>query len=115
MWQWLRALKPAPVSLTAAPAEAGGIANYRLERLIGKGAGSQVFLAQDRRSGRWVALKVLELGGSPATPQWHDALERFRREATLLHELDHPGIVGIVDAGPTDDGAWMAMQPVFGC
>jgi serine/threonine-protein kinase len=82
---------------------------------LGKGAASQVFLAQDRRSGRWVALKVLELGIGPTMPERHDALERFRREATVLHDLDHPGIVAMLDAGPSEQGAWMATEVVAGC
>jgi serine/threonine-protein kinase len=115
MWRWLRLRKP-PAAEPGTPAPAGGgLANYRIERLLGKGAASQVFLAQDRRSGRWVALKVLELGSELADPQWHDALERFRREATVLHGLGHPGIVAVLDAGPSERGAWMAMEAVGGC
>jgi serine/threonine-protein kinase len=113
MWRWLSKGKQA-----AQPSDAtrpGGLANYRIERLMGKGAASQVFLAQDRRSGRWVALKVLELGSGVASPESHDALERFRREATVLHDLDHPGIVAVLDAGPSERGAWMAMEAVAGC
>jgi serine/threonine-protein kinase len=114
MWRWFRSRKPADDPRDGA-APAGGLANYRIERLMGKGAASQVFLAQDRRSGRWVALKVLELGGGPALPEWHDTLERFRREATVLHDLHHPGIVAVLDAGPSERGAWMAMEAVAGC
>jgi serine/threonine-protein kinase len=105
----------------APEAQAGGeaagkrLANYRIERRIGQGASTQVFLAQDVRNGRWVALKLLELGSSPTSPEWHDALERFRREATVLHELNHPGIVSVIDAGPGEKGAWMALEVVGGC
>jgi len=112
MWRWLSSRRAA----AAPPAPpASGLANYRIERLMGQGAASQVFLARDRRDGRWVALKVLALGAGVATPEWHDALERFRREATVLHELQHPGIVAVLDAGPSEDGAWMAMEAVGGC
>lgn len=116
MWRWLSLRNPPPATAPNPAASAnGGLANFRIERLLGKGAASQVFLAQDRRSGRWVALKVLELGSGLADPQWHDSLERFRREATVLHELDHPGIVAVLDAGPSERGAWMAMEAVGGC
>ncbi|HSW26080.1 MAG TPA: serine/threonine-protein kinase [Burkholderiaceae bacterium] len=97
------------------PTAVGGLQNYRIERSLGRGAMAQVFLALDLRNRRWVALKVLELGGNPATPEWHDALERFRREATVLHGLQHPGIVAVLDAGPSEGGAWMAMEAVAGC
>src|SRR5262245_41784833 len=101
MWRWLsqRRSPAAPHNDTAQPV---GLANYRIERLMGQGAAAQVFLAQDRRTGRWVALKVLDLGGGQASPEWHDALERFRREATVLHDLQHPGIVAVLDAGPSE-------------
>jgi serine/threonine-protein kinase len=113
MWRWLTRRKRAG-TLPAAPAN-GGLANYRIDRLMGQGAASRVFLAQDRSNGRWVALKVLELGTGPAAPERHDALERFRREATVLHDLNHPGIVAMLDAGPSEQGAWMAMEAVAGC
>jgi len=114
MWRWLSSRRQDVATLPQAGA-GSGLTNYRIERLMGRGAASQVFLAQDRRDGRWVALKVLELGVGIATPEWHDALERFRREATLLHELQHPGIVAVLDAGPSEGGAWMAMEAVGGC
>jgi serine/threonine protein kinase len=114
MWHWLttrRRFPPSPADV----ATTSGRGNYRIERLMGRGAASQVFLAQDRRNGRWVALKVLDLGAGVASPEWHDALERFRREATVLHALDHPGIVSVLDAGASEDGAWMAIEVVSGC
>jgi len=113
MWRWL-SKRAAPAAPPGDPA-AAGLANYRIERLLGKGAASQVFLAQDRRSGRWVALKVLDLGSGLAPPEQHDALERFRREATVLHDLHHPGIVAVLDAGPSERGAWMAVEAIAGC
>jgi len=112
MWRWLTARKSAD---PPPPAPTGGLNRYRIERLMGKGAASRVFLAQDRRNGRWVALKVLDLGSGPTAPEWHDTLERFRREAEVLHDLDHPGIVAVIDAGPSERGAWMAMEAVAGC
>jgi serine/threonine-protein kinase len=114
MWSWLSRRKPS-AQPEPSHASGGGLANYRVERRIGQGAATQVFLAQDRRNGRWVALKLLELGASPASPDWYDALERFRREAMVLHGLHHPGIVQVLDAGPSERGAWMALEVVPGC
>jgi serine/threonine protein kinase len=114
MWGWISRRKRADTEPDRAPGR-GGLANYRVERRIGQGAAAQVFLAQDRRNGRWVALKLLELGTSPASLEWHDALERFRREATVLHGLRHPDIVEVIDAGPSERGAWMALEMVRGC
>ncbi len=115
MWRWLRR-RPSP----AAPAEPGrqsgpSLGAYRIERRIGRGAATEVFLAQDQRSGQWVALKLLELGSTPASAEWHDALERFRREAAVLRGLHHRGIVKVLDAGPSERGAWMALEVVPGC
>src|SRR5688572_2283413 len=114
MWRWL-IQRRFGTGRSHAEALPSGQARYRIERRIGQGAASQVFLAQDRQTGRWVALKLLELGSSPETPEWHDALERFRREATVLHGLHHPGIVKVIDAGPSESGAWMALEVVRGC
>jgi serine/threonine-protein kinase len=115
MWQWLRR-HPSPVAPAEPSAPSGPkLGAYRIERRIGRGASTEVFLAQDQRSGQWVALKLLELGSSPASAEWHDALERFRREATVLRSLNHPGIVRVLDAGPSERGAWMALEVVPGC
>ena len=114
MWRWLTQRRSV-TGQSHAEALPSGQARYRIERRIGQGAASQVFLAQDRQTGGWVALKLLELGSSPALPEWHDALERFRREATVLHGLHHPGIVKVLDAGPSERGAWMALEMVRGC
>ena len=115
MWRWLTRRTNASAADRPLPAAAGGLANYRIERRIGGGAAAQVFLARDLRNKRWVALKMLELGSAAASPEWHDALERFRREATVLHELHHPAIVEVLDAGPSERGAWMALEVVGGC
>ena len=113
MWEWIRRRKsPTPINETAPSGPQLGA--YRIERRIGQGAATEVFLAQDQRSGQWVALKLLELGARPASPEWHDALERFRREATVLRGLSHPGIVKVLDAGPSEQGAWMALEVVRG-
>ncbi len=115
MWRWLTQRRTAAPADPARSTEAAtGVARYRIERRIGQGAAAEVFLAQDQRSGQWVALKLLELGARPASPEWHDALERFRREATLLRGLSHPGIVKVLDAGPSEQGAWMALEVVRG-
>ena len=114
MWGWLKRHQRSDTDADRGPG-ASAVAHYRIERRIGQGAAAQVFLAQDRRNGRWVALKLLELGTSAASPDWHDALERFRREATVLRGLHHPGIVEVLDAGWSERGAWMALEVVAGC
>lgn len=68
---------------------------FVVERPIGSGGMGSVFLATDRVAGGSVALKVLDLASD-------GAVERFRREARVLAELGHPGIVRYVAHGETD-------------
>ena len=60
---------------------------YKLERLIGEGRTSQVFLALDRTLNQPVAIKVLRDGLS------QNARARFLREVRILRTVQHPAIV----------------------
>ncbi|HEV2846991.1 MAG TPA: protein kinase, partial [Thermoanaerobaculia bacterium] len=71
--------------------EGGRVGAYRLERRLGGGGMGEVFLAQDERLGRWVALKRIRQGSAP------EARERFRREARAAARLNHPAVVQIYD------------------
>jgi tetratricopeptide (TPR) repeat protein len=81
---------------------------YTIEREIGRGGMATVWLAQDTQHGRNIAIKTLhpELAGAIGT-------DRFLREIRLTAELQHPGIVPILDSGAVDwDGMripWYAM------
>ncbi len=67
------------------------LAHYRILRQIGQGGMGAVFLAEDTKLERQVALKVLppEMAADP------DRLERFHREAKTVAALNHPHIVTI--------------------
>src|SRR5687768_11814403 len=67
---------------------------FVIERPIGSGGMGSVFVANDRLEGRAVAVKVLDMD-SP------DAVARFRREARVLSQLLHPGIVRYITHGET--------------
>src|SRR5580765_6569965 len=73
---------------------------YVLERQVGAGGMATVYLAQDLRHKRLVALKVVrpELGG-------REGVERFLREIELAARLQHPHILPVFDSGVIDDGA----------
>jgi serine/threonine protein kinase len=67
---------------------------FTIERPAGSGGMGSVFKAQDMlHGGKPVALKVLHSTGNP------QLLQRFTREAELLAELHHPGIVAYVAHG----------------
>jgi Nif-specific regulatory protein len=70
---------------------------YEIVQLIGKGAISNVFKAQDVTEQRIVALKGLY-------SEEADDIERFKKEFLLLGQIKHPNIVKVFDFGFTDDG-----------
>ncbi|MFO0580116.1 MAG: protein kinase [Polyangia bacterium] len=77
---------------------------FEVERLAGQGGMGAVYRAHDRHSGEQIALKLLH-GGSI------DDSERFLREAQLLAELHHPGIVSYRAHGQAPDGQrFLAME-----
>jgi len=65
---------------------------YRLVRPAGTGGTAHVFLAEDTRTGERVAVKVLRR----ELLQDRDMQARFQREASLLWQIDHPGIVKLL-------------------
>jgi serine/threonine-protein kinase len=73
---------------------------YALEREIGAGGMATVYLAQDLRHGRPVAIKVVrpELSGA-------EGIARFLREIELAARLQHPHILPVFDSGAIDDGS----------
>ena len=72
---------------------------YEVGELLGRGGMGAVYRAHDRDLDRDVALKVLAVDAVAA-----DDAERLVREATLLAQLDHPGIVTVHDRGILADG-----------
>lgn len=77
---------------------------FILERQAGAGGMGAVFRAQDRLDGSTVALKILH------SRQPLD-VERFEREAGILADYAHPGIVRYVGHGLTpEDDHWLAME-----
>ena len=77
------------------------VGSYELERPLGQGGMSSVWLAR-RVDGRFegrAAIKFLDL--SLVDEQ---GVERFRQEGQVLARLDHASIARLIDAGVTDDG-----------
>jgi class 3 adenylate cyclase len=90
--------------------EGSVIGGYRIVRLIGRGGMGAVYLADDVRLGRKVALKVLatDAAEEPA------ARDRFVRESQLAALLDHPHILPIYEASEADGHLFIAMRYVPG-
>jgi serine/threonine-protein kinase len=82
---------------------------YAIERELGGGGMSRVFLAEETRLGRRVVVKVLspELGAGLST-------ERFEREIRLAARLQHPHIVPLLAAGDVDGLPYYTMPYVAG-
>jgi serine/threonine-protein kinase len=82
---------------------------YRIERELGRGGMATVFLAQDLKHERPVALKVLD-------PDLAHLLgpERFLREIRLCARLQHPHILAVYDSGDADGRLWFTMPYVEG-
>jgi serine/threonine protein kinase len=84
------------------------LADYRIEGIVGVGRMGVVYLAIDRITGRAVALKVLreDVGIDPVYR------ERFRREGTLLAQLNHPHVLPIYGMGEIDGDLYIASRLV---
>src|SRR6476646_722318 len=87
---------------------------YFIESLIDRGGMSHVYLAQDMRLNRLVAIKVISMGiASLDTGAIDEALRLFQTEAKAITLLDHPHILPLYDYGEEEiDGiiyAYMVM------
>ena len=86
------------------------VAHYRILSLLGEGGMGKVYLAQDTKLNRKVALKFLPT--QLATNQDH--LRRFTQEAKSAAALHHPNIAQIFEIGKSDDAHYIAMEYVEG-
>ena len=86
------------------------LGHYVLREKLGTGGMGEVYLAEDTKLARNVALKVLppELASSP------DRRERFHREAKAVAALSHPNIVAIFDAGEHGDQLYVVTELLEG-
>jgi serine/threonine-protein kinase len=90
--------------------EGSVLGGYHIVRLIGRGGMGAVYLADDPRLGRKVALKVL----AAETAEMPQVRERFVRESHVAASLDHPNILPIYEAGEADGQLFIAMRYVPG-
>jgi predicted Ser/Thr protein kinase len=99
-----------PRELSASTRIGTEVAGFRIESVLGRGGMSVVYVAEQIRLARRVALKVLttELA-------WDEQFrERFVRESHIAATIDHPNIIPIYDAGEADGLLYIAMRFVQG-
>ncbi len=86
------------------------LGHYRIVSKIGAGGMGEVFLAQDTRLDRKVALKILP----PEFAEDTDRMSRFVREAKSASALNHPNIITIYEIGDFDNAHYIATEYIEG-
>ena len=84
--------------------------SYQLIRILGEGGGGQVWEADDSRSGRRVALKVL----TELRAESPKALERFEQEGRLAASVTHPSCVFVFGAEEIEGRPTISMELMRG-
>src|SRR5579872_1087899 len=86
------------------------LGHYRVLERIGGGGMSDVYLAEDVRLGRKVALKLL----APEFVNSQERLRRFLHEGKAASSLNHPNIVTVYEAGDEGGISYIAAEFVEG-
>src|SRR5213080_2469360 len=86
------------------------LGRYEIRAQIGEGGMGEVYLAQDTKLDRKVALKIL-----PAEVAAHlDRMKRFVQEAKAASALNHPNIITIYEIDETESGHFIATEFIDG-
>ena len=83
---------------------------YEIEELVGHGGMSSVYKARDSLLERHVALKILHEQYSAD----EDFVERFKREARSVAQLQHPNIVTVIDRGEEEGRQFIVFEYIDG-
>jgi serine/threonine-protein kinase len=86
------------------------IGHYKIKEFLGKGGMGEVFLADDTKLERLVALKVLPIEVTNDL----ERIKRFVREAKAVSALNHPNIITIYEIGKTNDTHFIATEYIEG-
>jgi serine/threonine protein kinase/TolB-like protein len=86
------------------------IGHYKIIEPLGAGGMGEVYLAEDTRSGRKVALKVLP----ELLTRDRERVLRFQQEARAALALNHPNIVTIYEVGQADSRHFIANELIQG-
>ena len=95
-----------------ATANIGHVGRYALKSVLGEGGLGTVYAAWDPLLSRAVAVKTLHLQAD--TDQLGPLDDLILNEARAAAGLSHPHIVTIHDAGPSEQGIYIAMEPLRG-
>lgn len=88
----------------------GTISHYRIHSRLGAGGMGEVYLAQDTRLGRKVAIKLLPRN----LKQDQERVKRFEREARAISALNHPNIITIHEIGWAEERHFIITEYVEG-
>jgi len=80
---------------------------YRVDAQIGRGAMGAVFAAENTRTSRPVALKLVHAGDDA------EVRERLLREARACGRISHPNVIEVIDVGETDKGEPFLVMPLL--
>jgi serine/threonine protein kinase len=86
------------------------LSHFKITAKLGEGGMGEVYLAEDTKLGRGVAIKLLP----EAVASDPDRLARFEREAKVLASLNHPHIAGIHQVENADGVFFLVMELVEG-
>lgn len=95
---------------TDPPILPGLAAHYRVHQELGRGGMGVVYLGEDTRLERPVAIKVLMLNNRADASHMQESVLRFQREAKVIARLNHPNIVSIFDVHQAGDQYYMIME-----
>lgn len=82
------------------------IENFKVQRMIGKGATGLVYLVENLKNGRFEALKLL----MPDMALSEDDKKLFLREIEFLRELKHPNIIKVYDSGIAQGSFYFTLE-----
>ena len=84
--------------------------HFVIAKLLGKGGMGEVYLAEDERLERKVAIKFL----NPEFAQDESKLNRFIQEAKAASALNHPNILTVYEIGEADNTHFIATEFIDG-
>jgi len=90
------------------------IGSYELLRELGRGGMGIVYLAQDHRLNRKVAIKELAISGQVMPDEVENIVARFQREAQAASKLQHPNIVSVYEYLVEGGSHYMIMEYLEG-